>query len=229
MYGSPSSLTKVAVYLFAFVMLLPSIPVACIVSKNNLIQNKLCRNGNFFGVVRKNSILDHLMTSSLSHTSFLKKDVATFLSFVIPWIGSIPFLTNSYALQQFQNWTSLLFVGASNFIVPLIIYLKCHSFRSAYNRDRGILNTNQRQLLKTIHSHSREIAKWVDYKGEDKSGLKSHHSRPYYNVSNFILSSVLKTVHLKKKFKIILIRMAMREVAGEERRQTDSKMIQHLN
>lgn len=112
-------------------------------------------------------------------------DIANFLSFVLPWIMSFPFLSNSSWLQQFQTWTSVIFVGSANFIVPLIIYLKCHKFRTEYNRDRGILNKHQRELLKAIHFHSREITKWVDI---------AQVSKPQFN-SN---AKKLKVKHLQK-------------------------------
>lgn len=42
--GIPHSLTKITCHSFSLVMLLPSIPVSCIVSKNNLVQNGVCSN-----------------------------------------------------------------------------------------------------------------------------------------------------------------------------------------
>ena len=41
-YGIPKLLTKITVNMFAIVCLLPNIPIMCIVSKNNLIQNQIC-------------------------------------------------------------------------------------------------------------------------------------------------------------------------------------------
>jgi hypothetical protein len=41
-----SVLTKLTVYAFAFVMLIPSIPVNLIISSENLVQNKVVSKGN---------------------------------------------------------------------------------------------------------------------------------------------------------------------------------------
>ncbi|KAI8912601.1 hypothetical protein EDD86DRAFT_178635, partial [Gorgonomyces haynaldii] len=98
-FGKPTGLSKATVYAFAFVMLVPSIPVNMIISKNNLIQN-----------------------------SVLSNNLAIIVSYVLPWIVAIPLQTNTFLLP-FQTWTSLIFVSCANFIIPVIIYFKCLFFR----------------------------------------------------------------------------------------------------
>lgn len=66
------------------------------------------------------------------------------------------------SIFYFQLWTSLLFVSTSNFIVPLVIYLRCNEFRKKYNKDRRVLTKKQQHLLKKIHYQSIAINKWVD-------------------------------------------------------------------
>eukprot|EP00842_Homolaphlyctis_polyrhiza_P006480 jgi/Hompol1/6833/HPOL_002340-RA len=129
--GLPSALTKLTVYLFAYVMLVPSIPVSMIISKNNLFQNKLMSEG-----------------------------IATFVSFVLPWIACIPLQTGT-VLLTFQTWTSVVFVSVSSFIIPIMIYIRCHKFRTQYNIDRK-LSDNQRNLLKLIHDNSETIKSTLD-------------------------------------------------------------------
>jgi hypothetical protein len=66
-------------------------------------------------------------------------------------------------------WTSLLFVSTANFIIPLIIFLRCLTFRSQYNVDRSTLTAKQRELLKMIHAKSSTIKDYIDSStyGED--------------------------------------------------------------
>lgn len=88
-------------------------------------------------------------------------ETSIFLTFILPWIISIPMLTG-LSLFSFQMWTSLIFVSTANFIIPVVIYLKCLVFRRAYNADRTILTDKQRLLLKAIHARSDTIKDWVD-------------------------------------------------------------------
>jgi hypothetical protein len=66
-------------------------------------------------------------------------------------------------------WTSLLFVSTANFIIPLIIFLRCLTFRIQYNVDRSTLTAKQRELLKLIHARSSTIKDYIDSStyGED--------------------------------------------------------------
>lgn len=59
--------------------------------------------------------------------------------------------------------TSQYYLSTANFIVPIMIYLKCVTFREAYNRDRSILSEKQRKILKLVHLNSKPILQWVDY------------------------------------------------------------------
>ncbi|KAI9101276.1 hypothetical protein DFS34DRAFT_642435 [Phlyctochytrium arcticum] len=100
-------LNKSTAYMFSIVMLLPSIPVNFIVAQSNLVQNKVA--GKYLGI---------------------------FLAHVLPWFLCIPLQTGQ-SMQSFISWTSLIFVSTANFIIPLIIYLKCQRFRRDYNENRS--------------------------------------------------------------------------------------------
>ncbi|TPX60874.1 hypothetical protein SpCBS45565_g07390 [Spizellomyces sp. 'palustris'] len=126
-------LNKASAYLFSIVMLLPAIPVNFIVAQNNMVQNKV-----------------------------VGKRTAIFLAHVLPWFLCIPLQTGN-SMQAFINWTSLFFVSTANFIIPLVIYLKCLRFRREYNESR-ILTEKQKLLLKEIHWSSRTIHKFIDEK-----------------------------------------------------------------
>ncbi|KAJ3260485.1 hypothetical protein HK103_000627 [Boothiomyces macroporosus] len=106
--GKPAVLTAITVYAFGFVMLIPSIPVSLIISRENLVQNKV-----------------------------LSDKVASAVAFITPWIVAIPFLTGDN-LQLFQVITSAIFVATSNFILPMLIYFKCVEFRKTYNAERKL-------------------------------------------------------------------------------------------
>ncbi|KAI8824078.1 uncharacterized protein EV422DRAFT_493051 [Fimicolochytrium jonesii] len=106
-------INKVSAYMFSIVMLLPSIPVSFIVAKGNLVQNRV-----------------------------VSKHVALFLAYVLPWIMCIPLQTGK-SMQGFISWTSLIFVSTANFLIPLVIYLKCLKFRREYNQSRGMFTSLQ--------------------------------------------------------------------------------------
>ncbi|KAJ3039107.1 hypothetical protein HDV00_012597 [Rhizophlyctis rosea] len=141
---SSNTVNKVFAYAFNLVMLLPAIPVCFIVTKINLVQNKVTG-----------------------------RHLATFLAQVLPWILVIPLQTGS-TMKQFMTWTSLLFVSTANFVIPLVIYLKCLKFRRAYNSDR-ILTPRQRELLKAIHWSSSTIQDYIN--GNGKKGLRGGKTR----------------------------------------------------
>lgn len=73
-HGFPQVLTRVTISLYTYVMLVTSIPILCIVSHQNLIQNDV-----------------------------VSKNVSVFLSFIVPWILTIPFQAG-IGLQAFIAW-----------------------------------------------------------------------------------------------------------------------------
>ncbi|KAJ3271527.1 hypothetical protein HDV01_006578 [Terramyces sp. JEL0728] len=128
--GSPHLLTKFTVYMFSFVMLIPSIPVNIIISRDNLVSN---------GV--------------------LSKRTAVFATFVLPWIISTLMISGIY-IQTFQTWTSFLFISPGNYIIPVIIFFQCLKFRKSYNKTKilsekqlqllKIVHSNSPQILEYI-------------------------------------------------------------------------------
>ncbi|KAI8902864.1 hypothetical protein BC833DRAFT_571884, partial [Globomyces pollinis-pini] len=138
-------LTKVTVYGFAFIFLIPSVPVNLIISYQNLVQNNLTNQC-------KSLIVNYCL------------GVGMILSYVVPLACSIPLLTGD-KMQAFQNWTSLIFVSTSNFIIPVLIYFQCIEFRRNYN-EKQELNTKQYYLLKIIHSNSKSMVKQLNKREE---------------------------------------------------------------
>jgi hypothetical protein len=130
LYGQPAILCKFTVAMYSYVMLLPSVPVNFTVSYQNLVQNKVCG-----------------------------KRLAAFLTFVVPILICIPLQTRDY-LFLFLTWTSLIFASVANFIMPILLYLKCVTFRRDFNTDR-ILTFHQLKLLAVIHSVSDEIGDYI--------------------------------------------------------------------
>lgn len=111
--GRPAILSKLTIALFAIAMLLPGseqlivgIPVSFIVSKNNLVQNKVAPEW-----------------------------VAVICSFILPVFLCIPLQTGTI-IVQFQTWSSLIFVSSCNFILPFVLYFKCIQFRRGFNSHR---------------------------------------------------------------------------------------------
>eukprot|EP01027_Heterolobosea_sp_BB2_P018639 GEZU01026226.1.p1 GENE.GEZU01026226.1~~GEZU01026226.1.p1 ORF type:complete len:439 (+),score=117.50 GEZU01026226.1:777-2093(+) len=84
---------SISVYLFPIVVLLSSIPVLSIIIKYNIVENNLCR-----------------------------PLFANFWAVILPWLISIPFYTGN-GLAIVVNYSSLLFGGFTNFVVPLLLYV----------------------------------------------------------------------------------------------------------
>jgi hypothetical protein len=125
--GLPRSFTKLTVYLFAFAMLLPAIPVNLIISRENLSQNKV-----------------------------VSDRIANLLCFFVPWLICIPLQTGNW-LTPFQTWTSSIFVSCSNFIIPVLIYFKCKVFRHQYNADRILSIKQLELLKQIHHQSNRIV------------------------------------------------------------------------
>ncbi|KAJ8322917.1 hypothetical protein QVD99_007399 [Batrachochytrium dendrobatidis] len=104
--GKPELVATISIGVFAYVMLLPSVPVSFMVSRDNLVQNEV-----------------------------MSKQSASFLSFVLPWILLIP-LQTGVVIYDFQTWMSLFFTATANFVIPFLMYFKCVEFRRNYNKKR---------------------------------------------------------------------------------------------
>ncbi|CAG8700965.1 3028_t:CDS:2 [Acaulospora morrowiae] len=87
-----SIVNNITTYLFPLAALISSIPVYTIIVRYNLTNDNFCNN-----------------------------ITATLLSNFLPWIIIIPFQTGSW-LNEFMNWTSLIFSTISNFIIPFWLY-----------------------------------------------------------------------------------------------------------
>ncbi|CAB4424210.1 unnamed protein product [Rhizophagus irregularis] len=84
--------TDIATLLFPLGGLLASIPADTIVLRYNLVRSELCNYS-----------------------------MATFISLVIPWCVALPFQTGFW-LNIFTNWTSLLFISITNFLLPFCLF-----------------------------------------------------------------------------------------------------------
>ncbi|KAJ3385003.1 hypothetical protein HDU84_002495 [Entophlyctis sp. JEL0112] len=123
MVSQSGTVSKVFGYLFSTTVLMMSIPVFLEITRLNLMQN-----------------FDMHPVLSVG------------LTYVVPWILSIPLQTGNYLLD-INVWGSLIFVSTANFVVPLVIYLKAIWFRKAYNQ-RRYLTKKQRDLLRVIHGNT---------------------------------------------------------------------------
>jgi hypothetical protein len=85
--------TRVAAYLFSLGVIAPGIPVCSITTRYNLYVGRICG--------RKQSY---------------------FWGVVAPWIVGIIFCQGTM-FANLLNWTSLIFNGVVNFIVPMIVYV----------------------------------------------------------------------------------------------------------
>ena len=88
-----SALLKVSVYAFPIVAVVSSIPVFSIVIKYNLVENGFSKRVGFLWGV------------------------------LFPWLAALPLLYMPQILSQFINFSSLLFVSFTDFIVPFSLYV----------------------------------------------------------------------------------------------------------
>ncbi|KAJ3338919.1 hypothetical protein HDU93_008898 [Gonapodya sp. JEL0774] len=102
--GTLGTVSRIFGYMFTLSVLMASIPVACIVARNNLVQNEI-----------------------------LSYRVATFFSHVLPWLVSLPMQTGTI-VSTWTNWIGLIFISTANFIIPFLIYLRATSFRDRYEK-----------------------------------------------------------------------------------------------
>jgi len=66
------------------------------------------------------------------------KVIATVVSIAIPWILSIPFYGGN-GLSEIVNWSSILFAGFLNFLVPLIMYVICRTDTFESKRSKSVV------------------------------------------------------------------------------------------
>ena len=91
---SLSVLAKVTSFLYPIITIISGIPIYSLIVRYNLIDSGLC-----------------------------KKSWANFWGVILPWIISLPFYSGN-GLNIVINWTSLLFNGVINFVIPLVFYLR---------------------------------------------------------------------------------------------------------
>merc|ERR1712072_844984 len=99
-HGFSDSLLSMSVYLFPIAAVVSSIPIFSIVIEYNLLENCFSKASSFGFAV------------------------------VLPWAIGFPLLYMPNVLAQFVNFTSLIFVTFTDFIVPLALYAKLQNQRS---------------------------------------------------------------------------------------------------
>ena len=89
-----SVLSEVSVYLFPLIAVASSIPVFCIIVRDNLLESKLCR----------------------------RRGWANLWAVVLPWILVIPLTAGNSVFNAVTTYTSILFLIPINFIIPVWLY-----------------------------------------------------------------------------------------------------------
>jgi len=94
-------ITVWTLYLFPVVGFINGIPIYSVIVRYNLIENKIC-----------------------------KKHAANFWAVIVPWIIALPVYAGAW-FQIFVNWTSLLFNGVINFIIPVLMFMYAAKYTTA--------------------------------------------------------------------------------------------------
>jgi hypothetical protein len=98
-----STVTRVAAYLFSIGVIAPGIPVCSITTRYNLYVGNICN-----------------------------KRWSYFWGTIAPWIIGVLFCQGAL-FANMLNWTSLIFNGIVNFVVPMVLYLTALRRRAHHN------------------------------------------------------------------------------------------------
>jgi hypothetical protein len=130
-HGWSSGLLSASVYLFPIAAVVSSIPIFSIVIKYNLLENGFSNKSSFAFAV------------------------------LFPWLLGFPLLYMPNVLAQFVNFTSLIFVTFTDFIVPLALYAKLQHQRS---EPMGVSENNstlgQELVDEGVHAHYAFPRRW---------------------------------------------------------------------
>lgn len=132
---------QTSVYMFPIVAVVSSIPVFSIVIKYNLVENGMSERAGFLWGV------------------------------VFPWLTAFPLLYMPDILAQFVNFTSLVFVSFTDFIVPFALYYKLQN--RGKNKHTEI---NQDALHEAMYNDDadREIGAVVDAMDDSEEPFAPH-------------------------------------------------------
>merc|ERR1712070_1103870 len=123
-HGWSDALLKISVYLFPIAAVVSSIPIFSIVIKYNLLENGFSNTSSFAFAV------------------------------LLPWMLGFPLLYMPNMLAQFVNFTSLIFVTFTDFIVPLALYVKLQNQRSEHVELSENNSTLGQELVdEGVHAH----------------------------------------------------------------------------
>jgi len=121
--GSASrAVLKTSVYLFPIVAVISSIPVFSIVIKYNMIENNFSRTTSYLWGV------------------------------IFPWLIAFPAIYMPNVLGQFVNFSSLIFVAFTDFIVPWALYIELQKLRDAGVGESGSI-LGEVETAANVHAH----------------------------------------------------------------------------
>lgn len=120
--GAGRFILKASAYLFPIVAVVSSIPIFSIVIKYNMMENGFSRPISFFWGA------------------------------VFPWLIGFPLLYMPNFLAQFVNFTSLVFVSFTDFIVPWALYVKLQNKRDLEGTDAASFLSGTEEAA-NIHAH----------------------------------------------------------------------------
>jgi len=131
---------KTSVYLFPIVAVISSIPVFSIVIKYNMMENGFSKTVSFLWGV------------------------------VFPWIFAFPLIYMPNVLGQFVNFTSLVFVAFTDFIVPWALYVQLQR-----GRDDGM--SEEKSFVGGLSNEAREAEVHVHYAIPRSLGMSTSSKR----------------------------------------------------
>lgn len=130
-HGWSDSLLSMSVYLFPIAAVVSSIPIFSIVIKYNLLENGFSNKSSFAFAV------------------------------LFPWMVGFPLLYMPNVLAQIVNFTSLFFVTFTDFIVPLILYVKLqHQRNEGVEFSENNSTVGQELVDEGVHAHYAFPKRW---------------------------------------------------------------------
>jgi hypothetical protein len=129
--GFSNALLEASVYGFPLAAVVSSIPIFSIVIKYNLVENGFSNTSSFAFAV------------------------------LFPWMIGFPLLYMPNVLAQVVNFTSLIFVTFTDFIVPLLLYVKLQQQRGEHAELSENNSTLGQELVdEGVHAHYAFPRRW---------------------------------------------------------------------
>ena len=125
------AITRVATYIYAIGTILPGIPPVSIILRYGLYTEGLC-----------------------------SPTWAMIWAVVFPWVVGL-FLAHAEAMMTLMNWTALFASGFTNFILPILLWIKALEVATENQRNHRLSRLIEKQEEQKVNPPRRRIEDWT--------------------------------------------------------------------